>query len=122
MRVILSCMSVWLVLRTFLKTICQKGTVHARRVLVPPFWNSVSALSFSFTPFLEDSVAGIKLYEWGLGSQAGLADVVPFKPVNGTRTVRVPAMSLNYSVSYAQLVQAVVGSCMLRELLCDVCL
>ena len=57
------------------------------RVIVPPYWTSVTAVNFSFTPFA-DGGSGIRLYEWGLGSSAGSANVVAFEAYNGSAVVR----------------------------------
>jgi hypothetical protein len=69
-------------------------TQNPCRVIVPPYWTSVTAVNFSFTPF-GDGGSGIRLYEWSLGSSAGAANVVAFQAYNGTAVVRpwpVPAL------------------------------
>ncbi len=67
------------------------------RVLVPPYWTSVKAVAFSFTPF-NDSMSGMVTYEWGLASKPGIADVIPFRPFAGTLKVTSSNMSRNIFV------------------------
>lgn len=57
-------------------------SVWLHRVLVPPYWTSVRTVAFSFTPF-NDSMSGTISYEWGLASQPGIDDVIPFRPFDG---------------------------------------
>ena len=64
-----------------------------RRVLVPPYWTSVMSVAFSFTPFA-DNTSGIRGYEWGLGSQPGLDNVIPFRPFTGTTMVNFLSVSI----------------------------
>ncbi|CAL8470951.1 g10493 [Coccomyxa elongata] len=61
-------------------------------VLVPPYWTSVHSVAFSFTPFT-DSMSGNISYEWGLASQAGLDNVIPFRPFAGILMV-VPEVAV----------------------------
>lgn len=63
------------------------------RVLVPPYWTSVHSVAFSFTPFT-DSMSGNISYEWGLASQSGLDNVIPFRPFAGILMVTFSDMSI----------------------------
>ncbi|EIE20201.1 hypothetical protein COCSUDRAFT_67530 [Coccomyxa subellipsoidea C-169] len=83
-------------------------------ILVPPYWTSVMAVAFSFTPFT-DNASGIREYEWGLGSQAGLDNVVPEVGIAGkvfsnmtlqTQNVSTPFQSLLNGMSYFVSVRA----------------
>ena len=55
---------------------------------MPPYWTSVTAVAFSFTPFAAGGSGGIKGYQYGLGSAPGADDVVGFQPYNGSAVVR----------------------------------
>ncbi len=57
------------------------------RIIVPAYWTSVTSVSFSFTPF-NDSLSAITSYQWGLGSEPGLDNVMAFRPFNGSMKVK----------------------------------
>ena len=75
-----------------------RGAPDLCRVLVPPYWTSVTSVAFSFTPFA-DNTSGIRSYEWGLGSQSGQDDVIPFRFFTGTTMVILSSASVlsNYN-------------------------
>lgn len=49
-------------------------------------------MSFSFTPF-NDSLSTIGSYQWGLGSEPGLDNVIALRPYNGTIMVSKLSMA-----------------------------
>jgi hypothetical protein len=59
----------------------------ACRIWTPEFWTSRSTVIFNFTGFL-DYDSGIPRYEWGLGSQQGKVDVVPWMGMTANRVLK----------------------------------
>lgn len=59
----------------------------ACRIWTPEFWTSRSTVIFNFTGFL-DYDSGIPRYEWGLGSQQGRVDVVPWMEMTANRVLK----------------------------------
>lgn len=53
----------------------------------PPYWTNASAITFSFPDFPSIEGGEPASYHWSVGTQPGAADVLPWRPFAGNKTV-----------------------------------